>query len=760
MSNLRSISLRFLKRSKLLTISCFFSIFIGTILIIEMFNLSLNATSSYDREMRYLYGDCDLAVSYADYSGIKEEFINEIKNNENVSKVGTLMYSSDLYINDAYVYAIGTDNSEMVKSRYHFTKNLAEDEIVINEVLAKVDNYSVGDYIRIGDRQLKVVEIFKDGSMSESSLEMAIVKKETLQELTNKDYNTNIVMVKAKKNLDTLQYEIKRIDNKFNVLVFETDEAYKDAVGSFQVFIIFLAVCVVLVTCLFNMSVFGNFIYKYRHDMALLRMMGGTATQTKEIFIQMVRIILLSGTLLGFITSLFINNVFIERVNQRLTLINGKCEFFFFSSILLTIGIFLAMYAVLQVIIRKTRNILPIEALAMNEVSKIGKIKRRNKNPIKLLKGDLYISKKLIKSRMKENILMLATISMLIAISIFGASLSTIIKKNGEEYYKSQYLSEIVLTTSRSVAFNEGQQLYRELQADSNIKVSYVCGSGNLASIDGKNMEYAIVDMKALMNQGIIKSNSMQDHMIILSETFAKNNNIKLNDSIRIKAPDTYIRDKNGVKRGVEKYGDIYSFNVVEIIPDNKLMFNDAYMDVNNEGFISDGLWLTKIYIDGDTEYINNMLEKLKINFPYMKWASYTETLATSNKAIEDRFLMIELVVRILVIIAAIGWINSLRNLFLTRTRDYDIIRMQGVSRRRIVKIMIYQIIMYILVGISVGIIIGGTILETIMYMDQAKFLFSFNFNIVIQMLCIMLIFCTTLIPVIKKICNKQILSE
>ena len=67
MSSLRSISLRLLSRSKLLTISCFFSVFIGTILIIQMFNLSLSAAGSYEKEMRYLYGDCDIAVSYTDF---------------------------------------------------------------------------------------------------------------------------------------------------------------------------------------------------------------------------------------------------------------------------------------------------------------------------------------------------------------------------------------------------------------------------------------------------------------------------------------------------------------------------------------------------------------------------------------------------------------------------------------------------------------------------------------------------------------------
>ncbi|WP_455718782.1 FtsX-like permease family protein [Anaerosporobacter sp.] len=608
--------------------------------------------------------------------------------------------------------------------------------------------------------KLKIVEIFNDGTMSASSVDMAIVKKETLQGLTNQDYNTNIVMVKAKRNLVILSDEIRRIDDKFNVLVFETDEMFKDSVSSFQMFVIALVVCVVIVTCLFTMSVFGNFVYKYRHDLALLRMMGGTAKQTKEIFVRMVRIILLCGTILGFITSLIINNFFIEKINQRLALIHGKCEFFFFKSILLAIGICLIMYIILQVIIRKTNRILPIEALAINEVSKIGKIRKRKKLHVKLLKGDLYISRKLIKSRIKENILMLATISMLIAISIFGASLSTLIKKNSEEYYKSQYLSEIVLTTSRGVPFDEGQVLYKELQADPNIKVSYVCQVSPRATVNGKDIKYAIADMRALTKQGIIKPTSIKDNMVIVSETFAENNHIKLNDSITVKAPDTYIRDELGNKIGIDKYGDTYSLTVVQIKPDNQLMFCDAYIDVNSAGYLNDGVFLNNIYIDGDTEYINNKLEELKVYYPYIKWASYTETLTTSDKAIGNRFLMIELVVRILVVIAAIGWINSIRNLFLTRIRDYDIIRMQGVRRRRIVKIMIYQIGMYLFIGVFLGTVIGCTILESLVYMDGGKLLFSFNFDIVIQMLCIMLIFCMSLIPVIKKICNKQILSQ
>ncbi len=62
MSSLKSISLRFLKCSKILTISCFFSVFIGTILIVEMFNMSLNASASYRNSIKSMYGDCDAGI--------------------------------------------------------------------------------------------------------------------------------------------------------------------------------------------------------------------------------------------------------------------------------------------------------------------------------------------------------------------------------------------------------------------------------------------------------------------------------------------------------------------------------------------------------------------------------------------------------------------------------------------------------------------------------------------------------------------------
>lgn len=297
--------------------------------------------------------------------------------------------------------------------------------------------------------------------------------------------------------------------------------------------------------------------------------------------------------------------------------------------------------------LRKSGNILPIEALRKNEDSKNGKLKTK-KHSYRIVRADVYLAVKIITARMRENIVMLTTIALLVAISIVGASFSTIIKSNNEKYYRI----------------------------------------------------------------------------------------------------------------GIEKEGKNCTLQIAYIMQDNKMMYWDAYIGIHNEDFIQETAWVGKIYINGDSQYIDNKLENMKNDFPYLKWANYSDVLSANNRDIDNRYLMIEIVVRILVIIASIGWINSLRNIFLSRVKDYDIIRMQEVSRIRLAKIMVYQIIIYLLNGTILGCIIGSLIVEALLYWDQNRLTFNINFNIVYQMIVIMLLFCLLLIPVIHKICNKQLLED
>ncbi|WP_312493590.1 hypothetical protein, partial [Anaerosporobacter sp.] len=199
--------------------------------------MSLNASASYRNSIKAMYGDCDAGITYSDYRGINDDIVNKIEEMTDVTEISTLLYSNEVQISGVIVYAIGTDNSKMARSRYHFTKVINQGEIAINEVLAKAWNYSVGDCITIENMNFTITEIFNDRANSDISLQMIVICKEDLKKLKNKDYSTNIVMIKADK-VENLEYEIRRIDSGLNAIVFQGDEVYKDAVNSFQVFII------------------------------------------------------------------------------------------------------------------------------------------------------------------------------------------------------------------------------------------------------------------------------------------------------------------------------------------------------------------------------------------------------------------------------------------------------------------------------------------------------------------------------------------
>ncbi|WP_167959211.1 ABC transporter permease [Anaerosporobacter faecicola] len=316
------------------------------------------------------------------------------------------------------------------------------------------------------------------------------------------------------------------------------------------------------------------------------------------------------------------------------------------------------------------------------------------------------------------------------------------------------------MTTSTSVSLADAQELYSQLKNDDSIKVSIVYNTGINAQFEGQEIEYSIADLNALSVQIIIPVKNIEDNYIIISESFARTHNLKIYDYVDIKAPDTYRYDSKGYRLGIEKEGKNCTLQIACIIQDNKMMYQDAYIDIYNLDFMQESAWVNKIYINGDYQYIDNKLENMKNDFPYLKWANYSDVLMINNRDIDNRYLMIEIVVRILVIIASIGWINSLRNIFLSRVKDYDIIRMQGVSRIRLAKIMVYQIITYLLNGTILGCIIGSLIVEALIYRDQNRLTFDINFGIVYQMIVIMLLFCLLLIPVIRKICNKQLLSQ
>jgi hypothetical protein len=390
-----------------------------------------------------------------------------------------------------------------------------------------------------------------------------------------------------------------------------------------------------------------------------------------------------------------------------------------------------------------------------------GKMEKTRRIGFSIFRKDLYISMQLIRSRLKENRLMIATISMLVAITILGANLSAIIKANGEKYYRELYLTEFVLTTSQTMSFEEGEKLYEDLQGAVSGPVSELYQASYPVTIGAESFQYGLADINALGRSEIIENKNYEADAIIVSKSFAKNIGCEEGDRICVTSPEIIARDADGNPLdSVEKEGKEFSFQVGFIGEDDLMQGNDLLIDTSQMDFVNDSVWLGSIYLDGDNEEIQDELSELKGKYPVIKWASYTDAIKTSEQKVNSRFSVLDVVVKILVLVAAIGWIHSLQNILVSRGRDYSIIRMLGVKRSRIAKILIYQIAIYILAGVLGGVLLGTVLLELFMCLEEHRLVFHLEYMGVVWVIGLMLTFCVLLLPAINKICRRSIAEE
>ena len=757
MFHINSISSRLLRRNGILTISCILSIMIGTLLILEMFSLSSSAEKIYERDVKAAYGDCDAAVFYGEYGEISPSKIRGVSALPGVEETATLYYSGNVDLDGSTTYAIGTDNSEIVRSRYHFTSELGSGEVAVNQVLAKSRGYQVGTVISAGGRQLTVKEIFDDETLSASSVEMLIADKATLRAISPLVGDTNVILLKIPKLASShVAAELEKIDPELSVLLFGTDEEYLKSVNSFKVFIRIVAACVLIVTILFTTTVFRNFLYKYRREVAVLRMAGADPEQVKSIFGRMIFVISATGTVLGYVAAALVHYFLIDQLNQKYKLIEGMISFQFGKSLLITVIILIAALIILNASIRRINQILPIEALALGARDAAGKMKK-NRRLSSLLRGnDFFISRRLIQSRLKDNRRMIATIAMLVAIGIIGGNVSAAIKRNGEDYYRQYYLTEFVVTVSQATSFEEGLRFSEEFREKSDATVSALFQASFPARAHGEALTYGLADLEGFRELGLI--NGWNADEVVLSSAYARREGLKIGDVITLSSPAIHAKDENGITLDrVIKEAIDFEFQVGAIAEADVMQGNAVLLDLSENAFVNESTWLTRVYADGDKSSIQNALNILKNRYPAIKWASYADAVSVNEQKVSSRFAVLNLVIRVLILVAAIGWIHSLQNILISRERDYQILRMQGVKRSRICKIMLYQILVYLAAGVLGGMLLGIGVFEGTFYLLQRSFLWWPDLSAVLQVLCILTAFCVILIPTMVGIGRKKL---
>jgi putative ABC transport system permease protein len=775
MKRLFGISLKFLKRSKVLTLSCIFSIITATVLILLLSNFSISLRQGYEKNTIETYGDYNLILTYEDYRDVESGLVDEIKKVRGIKDIAIGRTSNLLVIDNNYVYGLGVKDSDIIKSRYHYTTSLDQNQVIINEVLKEVLQCEIGEDITILNKPIQVVEVIKDSEISSSRVPIAIVDMETLHNITGEGNLPNFILVKFADGVkyEVVQKELFFMEPNFKVTVLEQDDFYKNTISSYNTYITLLNGAVLLVTILFLGSVFRGYFYKYQHDMAIIRAIGGNKKQVGFMYLLLGSIPSGVGCVLGYLISILLHHTVLDAIYADTFFKDITVTFSYMTSMFLAVGIFLVILLTFCISVQKVTGVLPIQALYQNEMMLVGKrnttkfeeskksqkVRKKilKKILVKILPKDIFLSIRLLAAKMRENQLIVLTIIMLVVISFVGSSLSTIIKHNNGNYLKSQYLTNIVATTSNMLTYKESMDIYNNVQKDSEFLSSIVLVNGGPITINDNPATYALADIDAMKKQGIIGNHITSKEQMILSDSMAKKLGVEIGDSVQVVTPKVMKRDAYGNPVGVEKLPNEHTLIVADIIEKEKLNYLDGYVDITLDDFRQEHMGLRYLYVSGNLSNGKEVLEQIKEEYPGFIWSSYDDMLKNSNEIIEERYEIFQFVTVALIIIAGIGWFHSMRNMIISRRRDYHIMRIQGVIPIRLCKVIGYQLIAYLMVGLGIGGLIGYGILQGLVLLEGGNTMISLDFTTSAVLAVYLLVLGVLLTPLVYRISKEKI---
>ena len=820
--SVRGLSLRFFKTNKFTAISSIVSVMLAVSLIVTMIIFSSHAKQSVINEVKNVYGDIDLSVGYnLDQNKLMDKsLLQNIKKQENVEYMSKVLVNH-LQVNklNTAIYTVGVQNDSLSKSRYHFSKNLSNEEVTLNDGLAETLQVKVGGKIEIENKSYVVKEVLSDIEAGGSAPDILILSEDAVKqhvyEKTGKHNEATYVLIKANANADVLALssQIHKIDKELRIDIAEEDEFLKSNLASLHIFIMVLSILTLIITALLLMSNFEVFLYKYKSQFAIMRSMGATTKQMfKVIFIQCSVINFFGGIfglLLAVISNRFLQSwlehVFAFQMNSmsfdyKIAIVTMICSIFFIELFMLYPSY-------------RSSKILPVKLMRENEESDFSNKKTRSMMGKLLLISSIFLTvlggfvantgdtqaivivigaiflvlgvyilfptylssilivclpmmKKIfgrntfvaIKNvipQVRKNTFVILMISTMMVIVVFGSTIFKTMQKNNERYLKREFPTHIVVENRLT---NDSTITLPHIQ---NIfkEISSVKGASTISTNSLAELKQAENYSTFDYNLGDLKEMEKQG---LLPEVPAN-----LENSI--------IVTKELAERYKLHVGDIvqlglFSEQEQKVRPTSKveigLIVNElpnspaVLMDWSNVTYKQDYTVFERAFISSNNEGETlEQLKKLKGQYPQLKISSYTQSLKQSNLMFQQRWSIFIVVIVVILFSVTLGVCNTLINNIQSKRKEFAILRAITVKKKGIVQVILTQVNLYVLIGIVLGAVIGILLTYMVSIIDRTPVFFDFKLivTVIARMFGIVLII---FIPFANRIGKRDIVQE
>lgn len=718
MKRLFKMAFVFIIKSKMLSISVFISIFVACFLSVSMFQLSSNMERSIEKVIEEEKGAFDLRLTRRDGESFNEEEIEFFKNDKDVKNIATGYQTSELL--DTYM--VGVTNDEINKSLYKHTKDIKDNQIIINDILGRRENKKVGDTFTIAGKNLEIIEVIETASISNYKMPMAIMELSMIHELIGHSdtYMPNYLLLvchdSAYFNIERGGGIVNRIwehSQEYNISDQREGGQYDVAIKVVKLIFTVFFVIIIVISGLFVVNIFLEYMRKYRRDMAVIRTVGGKQEQIKNIFCSMSVIISGSACFIGTLFSALVSESILNRLNKKMQLFEGYVSVNWKMLWLIVIIVFLVFNFFIYLVFVSCQKVLPIQVF-QDTSSGLRKNKRANRFLAlrRIIGKEGYLGVKLMSSQFRRNFMMILIVALITTIAYTGQTTLKFLMVNDYWYNLKTFEGKTATVEINNIDKPMSLSYVRKLHE----RFQNVMGSGFILYGDFElKLDDEYVPVKASELERVPQfyqtevwegcDNVPKTKRIVMGKILAAVEGYKLGDTVTLESD--YFEGKKEFVLVELVGGDDFYYSDLRLIDWDNLPDKTGNSDEKNIANCHDGTYVS-MWLEGDKEVIREKFQQLQAETGmYFDSKIYDDVMEQSDKSLYQWTTTMYIVLGMLLLVAGIGLLNFANGMLYAKKNEYRILCMLGATKRSINKICWMQILSYMFSGVVIGAILG-----------------------------------------------------
>lgn len=780
MFTMRTIALKLFRAAWANVLTSISIITISICLVMTMSVYIWNANSQMKADIQALYGDMDLMVGYnPDQQQLlttqQIEDFSALPGVTQISSVSIAQTTVEQEKNTTF-YTVGVENDDLVKSRYHFAVNLGLNDAVLSENVARIFKKSVGDSIEIQSKNFVVQEILPTMKGTDSPNIILLPNTIVKTWMNNSQPQTvgMFALIKTKDDLaKAIGTELKQLDTTLRVDIMSDDDLFKQNFQSLMVFMVVLSVFILLISSVLLLSTFQLLFYKIKEQLMILRALGASVKQVRRIVKLQLSLIISFGVLLGTTMSLLVIKIWLPQLIHVLHLPDARTELPIVFVLLIAVVSFFILQIMTQWQVAKSSRLLPLQIATDNEdlglqwtkwktimVSVLAVIASllllqanltgtgSNQGALFILMGTLlvcgiillvipylftavlqmalkpirkvlgkeaFLACQQLMPQVRKNMPIVLSIIGLMVILTFGSSLMKTLQHNDLAFTESQYETAVKIQNELNDP-SLTPAVIEEMEALPSVQYAYAQSNNAYIALKlGQEWlpeNYTTIDIKKYVQIEKLPKieGNLQDGLLV-TKSFAQRHKLMLGDHITV---GTY----NFEAQQDMPTGELQIIGIV----DAPIHHADLIVDWSSFLTSQDQTIIEDIMVEtAHPQQTIADLAFLEERWPALKFTDKATMIEQSNEMFLQRWSLFVGVFIILIVATCLGVIQTLLHTIYSKRGDYAIQRLIGLSPNGLMKLILTQVLSFVLYGLTIGTFIGLILTRMLAFIDDGS---------------------------------------